>query len=142
VWVLLELMTRKIKLKCIKINVLGTLPLWNGKDPDPYQIERQDPDTCQCERQDPDPYPYQKGLDPQKVRCIIWLDYTVPLSCWRCNCGQCMWDILARWPVCALTQISIRSFQYFSIHISLQWVWYCMPSQKNEDNQHTKMCSV
>jgi hypothetical protein len=56
-------MTRKIKLRCIKSAVLGTLPLWNGMDPDPYQIEKQDPDPYQSENQDPDPY--QKGLDPQ-----------------------------------------------------------------------------
>jgi hypothetical protein len=43
--------------------VLGILTLWNGKDPDPYQIEKQDPDPYQSDKQDPDPY--QKGLDPQ-----------------------------------------------------------------------------
>jgi hypothetical protein len=47
----------------MKSAVLGTLPLWNSKDPDLYQIEKQDPDLYQSEKQDPDPY--QKGLDPQ-----------------------------------------------------------------------------
>jgi hypothetical protein len=41
----------------------GTLPLWKGKDPDPYQIDKHDPDQYQSEKQDPDQY--QKGLDPQ-----------------------------------------------------------------------------
>ncbi len=72
--VLLDLLTRKIKKRCIKGTLLGTLPLWNGKDPDPriqqsnpdpYHIEKQvkDPDWYKSYKQDP--YPYQKGLDPQ-----------------------------------------------------------------------------
>jgi hypothetical protein len=61
--VLADLLTRKIKLRCIKSTVLGTLPILNGKDPDPYQIKKQDPDPYQSEKQDPDPY--QKGLEPQ-----------------------------------------------------------------------------
>jgi hypothetical protein len=48
-------------LRCIKNTVLGTLPLWNCKDPDPDQIEK--PDPYQSDKQGPDPY--QKGLDPQ-----------------------------------------------------------------------------
>jgi hypothetical protein len=43
-WVLVDILTRKIKLRCIKNTVLGTLPLWNGKDPDPFK------------QLDPDPY--------------------------------------------------------------------------------------
>ncbi len=40
-WVLLDLLTRKIKLICIKSStVLGTLPLWYGKDPDLYLTVR------------------------------------------------------------------------------------------------------
>ncbi len=35
--VLVDVLTRKIKLRCIKITVLGTLPLGNSKDLDPYQ---------------------------------------------------------------------------------------------------------
>jgi hypothetical protein len=62
-WVLLDLLPRIIKLRCMKINALGTLPLRNGKDPDPYQIEKQDLDPYQSEKQDPDPD--QKGLDPK-----------------------------------------------------------------------------
>ncbi len=63
-WVLLDQLTRKIKLKCIKKRtLLGLLPVRNGKDPDPYQTEKEDPDPYQSEKQDPDPY--QKGLDPQ-----------------------------------------------------------------------------
>ncbi len=42
----------------------------NGKDPDPYQIEKQDPDPNQCENQDLDPY--QKGLDPQYCSMVTW----------------------------------------------------------------------
>jgi hypothetical protein len=42
---------------------LGTLPLRNEKDPDPYQIVKQDPDRYQSEKQDPD----QKGLDPEHL---------------------------------------------------------------------------
>ncbi len=51
--------------KVLKKGILGTLPFWNGKDPDPYQIGKQDPDPDprKSEKQDPDPY--QKGLDPQ-----------------------------------------------------------------------------
>jgi hypothetical protein len=52
-WVLLDLLTRKIKLKCIKSTVLGTLPLRNGKDPDPYK--QSDTDPNQTEQQDSDP---------------------------------------------------------------------------------------
>jgi hypothetical protein len=52
-WVLADLLTRKIKLRCVKSTVLGTVPLWNGKDLDPYRSEKQDSD------------PYQNGLDPQ-----------------------------------------------------------------------------
>jgi hypothetical protein len=39
------------QVKMYKKYHLGTLPVWNGEDPDPYQIEKQDPD--------------QKCLDPQ-----------------------------------------------------------------------------
>jgi hypothetical protein len=60
VWVQLDLLTRKIKLRCIKSTGLGTLPLEMAKirsrikqpDLDPYQVEKQDPD--QSEKQDPD----------------------------------------------------------------------------------------
>ncbi len=70
-WVLLDLLTRKIKIRCIKSTVLGTLPLWNSKDPDldqtvgpdPYQIEKQDTDPYQSKNQDLDPY--ENGLDLQ-----------------------------------------------------------------------------
>jgi hypothetical protein len=43
-WVLADLLTRKIRFRCIKSNVLGTLPLRNSKDPNPDQTENQDPD--------------------------------------------------------------------------------------------------
>jgi hypothetical protein len=40
-WVLADLygtvLTMKIKLRCTKSTILGTLTLENGKDPDPYQ---------------------------------------------------------------------------------------------------------
>ncbi len=36
-WVLADLLTRRIKLKCIKSIVLDTLPFWNTKDLDPDQ---------------------------------------------------------------------------------------------------------
>ncbi len=54
----------EVKIYKKNVTVLGTLPLWNGKDPEPYQIEKQDPDPdpYQSEKQEPDPY--QKGLDP------------------------------------------------------------------------------
>jgi hypothetical protein len=52
------------QVRCIKSTVLGILPLWNGKDPDPYQRKKQDPD----------PFPYQKGLDPQHWNCLSWLN--------------------------------------------------------------------
>ncbi len=48
-WVLLDLLTRKIKLRCMK-NTLRYITSLNGKDPDPYQSEKHDPD------------PYQKGV--------------------------------------------------------------------------------
>jgi hypothetical protein len=74
-WILLDLLTTKIKLRCIKSTGLGTLPLCTARirirmcikqsNPDPYQIKKKDPDQYQSEKQDPDPY--QKGLDPQYV---------------------------------------------------------------------------
>jgi hypothetical protein len=42
-WVMLDLLTRKIKGKMYKSTILGTLPLLNRKDPDPYQSDKQDP---------------------------------------------------------------------------------------------------
>ncbi len=71
-WVLLDLLTRKIKLRCIKSTVLGTLPFEmvtiririKQLDPDPYQSDKQDPD------------PEQKGLDPRHCFCVylvLWL---------------------------------------------------------------------
>ncbi len=90
--VLLDLWTWKIKSKCIKSTVLGTLPLWNGKNLDPYQIEKQDPDPCLSEKQNPDPY--QKGLDPQHcyqaVIFLHWLahNFYLPVSkSNRCSSG-------------------------------------------------------
>ncbi len=73
-WVLLDLLARKIKLRCIRSTVLGTsLPLWNCKDPDPDQIEKQDPDPYQIEKQDPDPY--QMGVDPQHCNWLAEIMY-------------------------------------------------------------------
>ncbi len=66
-WVLADLLTRKIKLRCIKSTVLGTNIFEMEriqiriKQSDPDQIEK--PDPYQSEKEDPDPY--QKGLDPQ-----------------------------------------------------------------------------
>ncbi len=73
-WVLLDLLTRKIKLRCIKSTVLGTLPFEmvtiririKQFDPDPYQIEK--PDPYQSDKQDPDPE--QKGLNPRHCFCV------------------------------------------------------------------------
>ncbi len=72
-WVLLDLMTRKIKLTCIKSTVyvhylFETVRIRiqisiKQSDPDPYKIEKQDPDPYRSEKHDPDPD--LKGLDPQ-----------------------------------------------------------------------------
>jgi hypothetical protein len=53
-WVLTDLLTMKIKLRCTKNTVLVALPLLNGKDPnlDPYQIVGSDP--YQIKKEDPD----------------------------------------------------------------------------------------
>jgi hypothetical protein len=58
------LLTRKIKLGCIKSAVLGHYLFemdriqirMKQQYPDPYQIEKQEPDPFQSEKQDPDPY--------------------------------------------------------------------------------------
>ncbi len=58
--VLLDLQSptdNKNQVKMNKCTVLGTLPLCNVKDPDPYKIKIKDPD--------------QKGLDPQHC-LILW----------------------------------------------------------------------
>jgi hypothetical protein len=75
-WVLVDLLTRKIKLRCTKSTVLDVLALSNGKDPDTFK--QSDPD--QIEKQDLDTY--QKGLDPQhwfktnKYRSFYHQNYT------------------------------------------------------------------
>jgi hypothetical protein len=62
---------KKNQVKVYKKYCLGTLPLRNGKDLDPYQSENHDPDPYRNEKYDPDPYqiekkdPDQRGLDPQ-----------------------------------------------------------------------------
>ncbi len=45
-WVLLDFgpTDKENQVKMYKSTVLGTLPPWTGKDPDPYQSEKQDPD--------------------------------------------------------------------------------------------------
>jgi hypothetical protein len=70
-WVPLDLLTRKIKLRCIKSIVLGhylfeMARIWiqigiKQLDPDLYKIEKQDQDPDQIEKPDS----YQKGLGPQ-----------------------------------------------------------------------------
>jgi hypothetical protein len=77
VWVPLALLTRKTKYRCIKSTALGTLPLWNSKDPDPNHFEKQNPDPDQNEKQNPDPY--KKGLDPQYCLNCWNFFYTVVL---------------------------------------------------------------
>jgi hypothetical protein len=52
-WVLSDLLTMEIKLRCIKSTVLGPLPLRNSKDPD--RIKQSDPDPYQSEKHDLDP---------------------------------------------------------------------------------------
>ncbi len=69
------------QVRCVKRTVLGTIPLRNGKDPDPYQIEKQDPDQYQSEKQDPETY--QKGLDPQHwLRLLMILVKVLTVGDW------------------------------------------------------------
>jgi hypothetical protein len=81
-WVLVDVLTRKIKLRCIKNTVLGTLPILNGKDPD----------LCQSKKQDPDPY--QKGLHQQH-----WLELEAsvekPFKNTELCYGLCLWTLSA-----------------------------------------------
>jgi hypothetical protein len=66
-WVLVDLLTKKIKLRCIKSTAffyIGTLPVRirisiEQSALDPYQIDKQDPD------------PYQNGLNPQHCSYLI-----------------------------------------------------------------------
>ena len=62
-WVLADLLTMKINLKCTKSTVLDTLPVVFETVRIRIHIKQLDPDPYQNEKQDPDPY--QKGLDPQ-----------------------------------------------------------------------------
>ncbi len=55
-----------------KSTVLGTLPLWNGKDPDPDPYQTVGSRSVSNWKQDPDPY--QKGLDRQH-----WLHFKVAI---------------------------------------------------------------
>ncbi len=72
-WVLMDLLTRKIKIRCIKSTVLFKVHylsemvriLIKQLDLDLYQIEKQDPGPYQSENQDLDLY--QKGLNLQHV---------------------------------------------------------------------------
>ncbi len=58
-WVLVDLLTRKIKLRCIRSTVSGTIHYLfeivriririKQSDPDLYKIEKQDPDLYQIE---------------------------------------------------------------------------------------------
>jgi hypothetical protein len=69
--ILLDLLTRKIELRCIKSTVSGSLPLWNGKDPDPYQtvgsgsVSNLKAWSGSVPKLKANLDPYQKGLDLQ-----------------------------------------------------------------------------
>jgi hypothetical protein len=71
-WVLVDLLTKKMKLRCIKSTLFWLYYLFEmvririsvkKSDPDPNQIKKHDPDLYQSEMQDPDLD--QKGLGPQ-----------------------------------------------------------------------------
>ncbi len=83
-WILVDLLTRKVKLRCIKSTVLfwvhylfETLRIWiririKQLDLDQYQIEKQDPYPYQSEKQDPDLD--EKDSDPIKS---VWIRHTL-----------------------------------------------------------------
>jgi hypothetical protein len=94
-WVLADLLTRKIKFRCIKSTVLSTLPLWNSKHPDPYQVAN----LYQSERSDP--YQSERRIwirikvksrisirikVKSRIRVpikMVWIRNTSYIYCWR-----------------------------------------------------------
>ncbi len=67
-WVLVDLLTKKIKLRRIKSTVFLYRYI-TGKDPDFYRTVGSGSVPYQIDKQDPDPY--QNGLNPQHCSNLI-----------------------------------------------------------------------